>query len=529
MNDIYTNMKNELVSKKTDLMFRPDELDKLTDEQRVEIENLIMEECKKGNHTSFKYVSHFKTINPIKELIKDNRISSMSSKNKSLLYYNLLLFNMNPRILDMLFNLSREDYNAYSLLVDLYKKETDGSRMKHELYEMIDYIQETSKEPIFKDIFQKSLGESVIDKEENYIGPGLRLKTDLGEDKEKILSNMKAMRDKLIAERKGLEKKNRLSIRDSLYGFIVGDAFGVPVEFKDREELEKNPVVDMLEFGTHSVPKGTWSDDTSMTLATMDSLSSKNSIDYNDMMDKYLDWSRNAMYTATDSVFDMGITTQKALYNYYSKKDNPVSCGLTDVRSNGNGSLMRIMPVCLYLSVNNYNEDDKVKIINDTSSLTHAHEISKMGCYIYNKFIESLLNGKDKYESYKDICSIDYSKYYSKDTIDIYKRILDGNLKSIDIKDISSSGYVISTLEAVLWTILNTDTFKDSIIKSVNLGKDTDTVGAITGSLAGIIYGINGIPKEWLDVIPKKDYLDNLINSFDKTILNRKEDIITKN
>ena len=524
MNDIYSRMKSELVSRRVDLTFKPEDLDKLTNEQREEIEKLIMDECKEGNSSSFKYLSKFKTINPIRELNMVNKISMMSPVDKASLYSNLLDYHIDLRILDMFYQVAKIDYNAYSLFLRFYKKLGDGSRIQHEVYRMIEYIQRKSNDPRYSELFHKFLGEDTISSEKNYIGPGLVLTSDLGdeENKKKIIANMLSLRDKLNREREA----SKPSIKDSLYGFIVGDAFGVPVEFQDREELQNNPVVDMLEYGTHHVPKGTWSDDTSMTLATMDSLSVNNGIDYNDMMERFVEWSSNAMYTATDTVFDIGITTRKALYNYYSNKNNPVGCGLDDVRSNGNGSLMRIMPVCFYLSNRRMNEDDKVNIINNISSLTHAHEISKMGCYIYNKFIDALLHGKDKNAAYNYICNRDYNRYYSKETIDVYKRILDGNLKSIDIKDISSSGYVVSTLESVLWTILNTDNYRDSIIKSVNLGNDTDTVAAITGSLAGLLYGIDNIPKEWLDAIPKKDYLDGLINNYDETILNKKN---TKN
>ena len=180
---------------------------------------------------------------------------------------------------------------------------------------------------------------------------------------------------------------------------------------------------------------------------------------------------------------------------------------------------MRILPICLCVSKLNIDEAKKVEIINNVSALTHGHEISKMGCYIYYKYVESLLKGADKVTAYNEICKVDYSKYYSPETLEVYKRILNGGLQNIPIDKISSSGYVVSTLEAALWTILNTKDYKQAIIRSVNLGDDTDTVGAITGSLAGMIYGYKSIPKEWVDTLPKRDYLDSLINEYNEKIM----------
>ncbi|MGN8955681.1 ADP-ribosylglycohydrolase family protein [Bariatricus sp. HCP28S3_B10] len=90
----------------------------------------------------------------------------------------------------------------------------------------------------------------------------------------------------------------------------MADALGVPVEFKSRQELKSNPVKDMTGYGTHPVPAGTWSDDTSMAIATLDSLTA--GIDYDDIMSKFCAWKTKAAYTAIDEVFDMGVSTNTA-------------------------------------------------------------------------------------------------------------------------------------------------------------------------------------------------------------------------
>ena len=307
---------------------------------------------------------------------------------------------------------------------------------------------------------------------------------------------------------------------DGLIGFAIGDAMGVPIEFIAREKLLKHPVTKMLCFGTHSVPAGSWSDDTSMTIATMDSYIQKNKFDYKDIMDKWYEWAVNYKYTSVNLRFDIGHTCFEAIYNYSKKNLDPLKCGLNDIDSNGNGSLMRMLPVAYY---GYYKKASKIKLYNlvkDISSLTHAHEISVLGCYIYVLYVIELLKGKDKFAAYKIIQKKDYSMF-SKKSLDVYKRILKEDLSLLKVDDIKSSCYVVDTLEASIWVTLKSNNYKDSIIGAINLGDDTDTIGAITGSMSGIIYGYDSVPKEWLDKLLKKDYLIDIANNFYQ-VLNKK-------
>lgn len=331
--------------------------------------------------------------------------------------------------------------------------------------------------------------------------------------KELIASNEKD----ILEYRKINNRKN--SIINSLYGFIIGDAYGVPYEFNDRSKMKMINNGEMNGFGTHNKPAGTWSDDTAMTLATIDSINDKKNIDYEDIMVKFCAWLLKNKFTTDGKVFDVGLTTNKAIKLYVNTSLDAVQCGGSSIRDNGNGSLMRMMPVCFYLSKANLSEEEESEIINNVSSLTHAHEISKLGCFIYYQYIKNLLNGMSKNDAYEAMCNYDYSKFYSLDSIECYNNLLSHNIKNESIDNIKSGGYIVDTLESVFYTILNNNNYKDSIIESVNLGGDTDTIGAITGSIAGILYGYENIPKEWLDKIPKQDYLNNLISTFDEDIL----------
>lgn len=301
----------------------------------------------------------------------------------------------------------------------------------------------------------------------------------------------------------------------SMISFAIGDAIGVPVEFNSRETLKNIPICDMEEYGAHYQPLDTWSDDTSMTLATTLSIIEKNNIDYNDIMNNFVKWYEKAKFTATDKCFDIGITCSSALYNFNG--NNAPECGLSDVRSNGNGSLMRMLPIAFYCYYKKLTNEQIYVLVKNILSLTHSHEISILGCYIYTKYIMFLLDGNDKFESYKMLKQVDYNMF-SVETINIYNRILKKDIYKLRNKEIKSSGYVVDSLEAVLWVILNTNDFSSSILTAVNLGEDTDTIGAITGSISGLIYNFEDIPSKWIENLKKKDYLIELSNRFEKII-----------
>lgn len=302
-------------------------------------------------------------------------------------------------------------------------------------------------------------------------------------------------------------------MKSGIVGFAVGDALGVPVEFLRRDSLQKNPIKNMMGFGSHSVPEGTWSDDTSLMIAAMDSIRELGYIDFEDIMFKFTEWVDYAKYTATDVLFDIGISTRKAIMNYkYGEK--AINCGTKGRTENGNGSLMRILPFVYYIYSSNLTEEERVMLINQASSLTHAHEISQLGCLIFSDYIILLLNGIDKVKALDMIKQNNYAKYYSQDAINEYKRILNGNLESLSINEIKSSGYVVDSLEASIWCTLKNNDFEQSVIDAVNLGEDTDTIGAITGAINGVIYGEKSIPKRWLDKLRKRDYLEDLSQEF---------------
>ena len=305
----------------------------------------------------------------------------------------------------------------------------------------------------------------------------------------------------------------RLKYIDGLMGFVVGDAMGVPLEGKNRKELLKKPITKMTGYGVHNMPEGTWSDDTSMMIATIDSINSKNGIDYEDIALKFAAYKNHAQYTPDHEVFGLGSTCAKAIDRFEENHDDPVTCGLTEIESNGNGSLMRILPVAYYAVETHLKDIEVLELVKNISSITHAHEISIMGCYIYTRFAMFLLNGKDKYSAYSMTKCVDYTMF-SEETRAYYDRLLKEDIAKLKIKDIHSSGFVIDTLEACLWVLLKSENYKEAIIGAINLGGDTDTIAALVGGLAGIIYGYDFIPQEWLETIARKEYLLDIFEEF---------------
>ena len=308
--------------------------------------------------------------------------------------------------------------------------------------------------------------------------------------------------------------------KDGMLGLIVGDALGVPVEFMSRTELMKNPVTGMREYGTHHQPMGTWSDDSSMALAELDSIRTVGTIDYTDMMERFSRWCMHGEYTPFGEVFDIGIATSRALMNY-AKGIAPLESGGKTEWDNGNGSLMRILPVCLYLFERQKkvctSENESIYMIHAVSALTHAHVRSQMACGIYYFLVKAILEEEGSLENRLQKGMDRAYQYYRQDLsnhreLENYKRLADlSEFKENPKEGIKSSGYVVDTLEAAVWCLLHSHSYKETVLMAVNLGEDTDTIGAVAGGLAGLYYKEEGIPQEWIQVIQRREWIEEVL------------------
>lgn len=269
--------------------------------------------------------------------------------------------------------------------------------------------------------------------------------------------------------------KNKL--KSAIYGLAIGDALGVPFEFRRRDTFL---CTGMVGGGYHNQIPGTWSDDTSLTIATCDSIKYKQKISYSDLMDRFFRWYFEEEYTCRGHVFDVGGTTRKAIERFMRGK-KALECGSTEEMESGNGSLMRILPLAFIPCT-----DEQIA---NVSSLTHAHEIPIKYCVEYVKIARKLISG-EKLE----------------DVLGAYKSII-----TTPRQTVRSTGYVVDTFNAALWCLGNTDNYRDCVLAAVNLGDDTDTVAAVAGGLAGIVYGYESIPEEWKKALANRKFIDNCI------------------
>ena len=297
-------------------------------------------------------------------------------------------------------------------------------------------------------------------------------------------------------------------IKAVVVGHAVADALGVPVEFSSRKKLDETPVTDMQGYGRYSVPAGSWSDDTSMSLGTLEVLASKG-VDYDAIMKNFVAWYNECKFTPTGVTFDVGITCSQAMNDYFFFNVPAVECGQKSERANGNGSLMRIHPAVLYLANKDMPIEEKMEIVHTMSALTHAHDRSKIGCGIYAFILWELLKNPTMY-AFKDGLAQAQAFYQGNPELVHYSRLFEETFATTPREEIKSGGYVVDTLEAAVWCILTTDSYKDAVLKAVNLGEDTDTVAAVAGGLAGALYGYEAIPQEWRDTLIKLDYIESL-------------------
>lgn len=320
---------------------------------------------------------------------------------------------------------------------------------------------------------------------------------------------------------------------NGMMGLVVGDALGVPVQFMTREEIEnrkEGPVTKMEAGGVYDMPEGTWSDDSSMAIATLVSILECGTLEPSDVMLKFVRWELKGEYTPFGEAFDEGNTCSFAIYDFI---DNPdvTTCGRTGEYANGNGALMRILPACIFY----YNRQASFKVdmtkeaiagIDMVSALTHNHKRSKMACGLYYFLVKEILDNKDTKKLNELLQNgIDNGlKFYGKDISNLTEMAHFGRLfhlnefEKLEVKEIKSSGYVIDSFEAALWCLLNTNSYKDCMLKAVNLGDDTDTVAAIAGGLAGLYYGYESIPKEWLLEIKRREWIENMCAEADEDI-----------
>lgn len=305
-----------------------------------------------------------------------------------------------------------------------------------------------------------------------------------------------------------LSKRDR--VLGGLWGSLIGDALGVPVEFIDRVTLQADPVKDMREFGTHRQPRGTWSDDSSMILCTTDSLVN-HEFDLADMGQRFVRWMKEGLWTANGDVFDIGGTTTGALLRIAKGVPAEQAGGQTE-DSNGNGSLMRILPVALRFAAEpaaKYAER-----LESASAITHSHARSRMACVFYGLLVRQLLENVEPPAALAAARTEFANLYNQAPDYSRFRPILEDDFTRLPAAEIVSTGYVLHTLHASIWCLLTTRSFPDCVLQAVNLGGDSDTTGCVAGGLAGVANGMKSIPQDWRNQLARKGDVDCLFHEF---------------
>lgn len=269
--------------------------------------------------------------------------------------------------------------------------------------------------------------------------------------------------------------------RGALLGLAVGDALGTTLEFSVRDSHPRH--TEMVGGGVFNLKPGQWTDDTAMALALADSLISCRGFDAQDLMQRFLRWYRHGEYSCTGRCFDIGLTTRDALTQFETTGE-PYA-GSTAPYSAGNGSLMRLAPIALFALDD---EELALQIAADQSRTTHGAKPCIEACQLFVSLLRAAILGE------KNIIALARQLGRNYPAI---RRVTDRNWNQLDRNEISSSAYVVSTLEAALWSIARTASFEDALVLAVNLAQDADTIGAVTGQLAGALYGASSIPLRW--------------------------------
>lgn len=310
--------------------------------------------------------------------------------------------------------------------------------------------------------------------------------------------------------------------KDGIFGVVTGDALGCPVQFEPRKKVAKHPITDMRGYGVFNVPAGSWTDDSSLTLALLDSIKSQGTINLDHIMGNFVKWLDNGEFTPFGYAYDIGNGTMWAIRKYKLDK-RPTKCGGTEDWNNGNGSLMRIMPACLFAYAKKMNDDEAIQTIHQVSSLTHAHIRANIACGLYYFMTKAILDGTDSLHGRMQKGLTDGFAYYEQTLTDheelkYYDRLRDlAQFALLPDYKIRSTGYVVDTLEAAVWSLITTSSFETALLKAVNLGDDTDTVGAVAGGLAGLFYGYQAIPAQWVNALQRKDWIEGLSDFTENT------------
>ncbi|MFC3175021.1 ADP-ribosylglycohydrolase family protein [Novosphingobium bradum] len=277
----------------------------------------------------------------------------------------------------------------------------------------------------------------------------------------------------------------RRRAQGAFLGLAVGDAVGTTLEFTRRDAQPR--LTGMDGGGPFRLRPGEWTDDTAMALALGDSLETCDGLNEADLMRRFVKWRDEGAYSCTGICFDIGVTTSAAL-SRFQRNGDPLA-GSTDQQSAGNGSLMRLAPV----AVASFRDRERMRDWAERQSrTTHGAPEAIDACIAFAECLADAINGLPRDE----VLAPRSGGWSGR-----IAPIMAGSWRGKRRAEIRASGYVAHSLEAALWCVARTGTFAEAVLLAANLGEDADTTAAITGQLAGALYGVDGIPAEWREQV----------------------------
>ena len=271
----------------------------------------------------------------------------------------------------------------------------------------------------------------------------------------------------------------------ALLGLAAGDAVGAALEFSPKPRFAV--LGDMVAGGPHRLERGQWTDDTAMALALADSLLAGPKLDGVDLMRRFLDWHDNGTYSCTGRCFDIGIQTRAALERF--RRSGEPFAGSTPPSASGNGALMRLAPVAIRFW---RDRDVAVDLAEWQTRTTHGSPATISASQAFVDLLVRAIGGA-----------------LLPDLLASPAADIEGGWRGLHRDVVEGSGYVVRSLQAALWAVARTTTFRSAVLLAANLGDDADTTAAIAGQLAGAIYGASAIPEEWLAALAWRDRIEN--------------------
>lgn len=285
-----------------------------------------------------------------------------------------------------------------------------------------------------------------------------------------------------------------------MLGLACGDAVGRPVEFKSPEHIaaEHGTLTEMVGNGTWGQPAGTVTDDTDQALCIAESLVEQGKFDASDIADRFVQWYESGP-------FDIGNMTRRSIRalkegRSWDEAGRQVWEASPEGSNAGNGSVMRCPPLALA-----YPDDPSVltRVSRESSLITHADPRCTYGCAVLNLTIGGLL--RDEAATLET--AIEHVRPDAPDElVDSLEPLVTGE----DVESLSTSGYVIHSLQTALHDSLGADSADEAIVTAVNRGGDTDTIGAIAGAVAGARFGAEGLPEDWLSTLESQREISRL-------------------